>query len=129
MGRRTVEGACYLYGFSKQGKSYLEWLTSHGPGDLLLQSLPWMQVSASPSITAMNFALKAPQIRLSRFKPSRPRQIRDSVIRFFAKENLEFLKKMRESENEIENFYLLVGRLVIQQQDEKCVSSNQQGNY
>lgn len=111
-------GLQYLYSISKQGKSYLEWLGRHGPGDLLLQSLPWMQVGAS-SITGLNFALKAPQTRLSKFKPSRPRQLRDSVIEFLAKEQLEFLNKLRKDEDEIENLYALLGRSIMKLEDEK----------
>jgi len=105
-------GYQYLYGFSRQGKSYLEWLKNHGLGDPLLHSLPWMQERASPTLTQIRFALKAPLFRPSRFKPSRAKQLRNLVIEYSAKENMELLEDKTQMEEYNEYLWSMLALVV-----------------
>lgn len=121
---RNGRGECrkgyqFLYAFSKQGKSYLKWLKNHGYGDPLLHSIPWQQIPAYPSMAKLYYALWEPVFTPSKFKPARPIHLRDSLNRFYAMENLEFLTENRKLRKENRNLYLLLAKLEMDREEEK----------
>jgi len=130
-GSRTyIRGYQYSYSLSKQGRSYLRWLRENGY-DLALDALaPYIAtIGLRPrsSQSKTNLAFEVLNINNWKFKPARPKRLRDFIIHQLADENLAFQKDLKQEHFHVQSALVFISRLLREiEESRKKVSEEKQ---